>query len=65
MWIGETIADIVGYPLAAVFVTMLGTLVPLAFWVDAATYLASAALLSTIVYATSETQPHREANSPG
>jgi MFS family permease len=50
MWIGETIADIVGYPLAAIFVTSLGTLVPLAFWVDAATYVASAALLSTIVY---------------
>ena len=50
MWVGETIADVVGYPLAAIFVTMLGTLVPLAFWVDAATYLASAALLSTIVY---------------
>ncbi len=65
MWIGETIADIVGYPLAAVFVTMLGTLVPLAFWVDAATYLASAALLSTIVYATNQTQPDGEANSAG
>ena len=51
MWVGETIADIIGYPLAAIFVTSLGTLVPLAFWVDAATYVASAALLSTIVYA--------------
>ncbi len=49
LWVGETIADIVGYPLAAAFVAVLGSSVPLAFWVDAATYLASAALISTIV----------------
>jgi DHA3 family macrolide efflux protein-like MFS transporter len=49
LWVGETIADILGYPLAALFVTMLGSSVPLAFWVDGATYLASAALLSSIV----------------
>ena len=49
MWVGETIADVVGYPLAGVFVALLGTAVPLAFWVDSATYLASAALLGTIV----------------
>ena len=45
MWVGETIADVVGYPLAGVFVALLGTAVPLAFWFDSATYLASAALL--------------------
>ena len=42
MWVGETIADVVGYPLAGVFVALLGTAVPLAFWFDSATYLASA-----------------------
>ena len=50
MWIGETIADvIVGYPLAAIFVGFLGSALPLAFWLDAATYAASAALIATIV----------------
>jgi MFS family permease len=49
MWIGETIADVIGYPLAAVFVGVLGAALPLAFWVDAATYAASAALIATIV----------------
>jgi MFS family permease len=48
LWVGETVADVVGYPLAGLFVALLGTAVPLAFWVDAATYLASAALLATI-----------------
>ncbi len=49
LWVGETIADVIGYPLAALFVAALGTAVPLAFWADSATYLASAALLATIV----------------
>jgi MFS family permease len=49
MWIAETLADIVGYPLAAVFVAFLGTALPLAFWIDAATYAASAALIFSIV----------------
>ncbi len=49
MWVGETMADVVGYPLAGLFVVALGTAVPLAFWLDAATYVGSAALLSTIV----------------
>jgi MFS family permease len=51
LWVGETIADVVGYPLAAAFVAVLGSAVPLAFWVDSATYIASAALISTIVVA--------------
>ncbi len=42
---GETLADIVGYPLASVFATMLGSALALAFWVDAATYLVSAMLI--------------------
>jgi MFS family permease len=49
MWVGETIADVIGYPLAGLFVALLGSAVPLAFWVDGATYLASAALIATIV----------------
>lgn len=48
-WIAETLADVVGYPLAGLFVAFLGAALPLAFWLDAATYLASAALLWTIV----------------
>src|SRR5262245_12230505 len=49
MWVGETIADVIGYPLAAIFVGFLGSALPLAFWFDAATYAASAALIATIV----------------
>ena len=49
LWIGETLADIVGYPLAGLFVLFLGPALPLAFWIDAATYTASAALIWTIV----------------
>ncbi len=48
MWIGETMADVIGYPLAGLFVAFLGSALPLAFWLDAATYIASAALLWTI-----------------
>jgi MFS family permease len=47
-WIGETLADIAGYPLAGLFVAFLGSALPLAFWFDAATYIASAALLATM-----------------
>ena len=49
LWVGETIADVVGLPLAALFVTALGTAIPVAFWLDAATYVASAALISTML----------------
>ncbi len=49
LWVGETMADIIGYPLAGLFVVALGSALPVAFWLDAATYVASAALLSTIV----------------
>ena len=49
LWVGETLADVVGYPLAGIFVTLLASAVPIAFWFDSATYLASAALLATIV----------------
>jgi DHA3 family macrolide efflux protein-like MFS transporter len=49
LWIGETIADTIGYPLAALFVGLLDDALPLAFWLDAATYIASAAIIWTIV----------------
>lgn len=48
-WLGETMADIVGYPLATVFVAFLGPALPLAFWFDAATYVASAMLIASVV----------------
>ena len=49
LWIGETLADVVGYPLAGLFILALGPALPIAFWLDAATYAASAILLATIV----------------
>jgi len=49
LWVAETSADVIGYPLAALFVAALGTALPLAFWIDAATYIGSAVLLSAIV----------------
>ncbi|MGH2408173.1 MAG: MFS transporter [Candidatus Limnocylindrales bacterium] len=44
-WTGETLADILGYPLAGVFVAFLGSSLGVAFWADAATYGISALLL--------------------
>jgi MFS family permease len=49
LWVGETVADVVNYPLAGLFVVFLAGSLPIAFWFDAVTYLASAALLATIV----------------
>ena len=49
MWVGETLADVINYPLAGLFVLFLSSSLPIAFWFDAATYLASAALLTTII----------------
>jgi DHA3 family macrolide efflux protein-like MFS transporter len=49
LWLAETLADIVGFPLAGLFVTFVATALPLAFWIDGATYVASAMLLWTIV----------------
>ena len=47
-WLSDTFADIAGYPLAALFVTFLGSALPLAFWVDAGTYIASALLIASM-----------------
>ena len=49
LWLGETIADVIGYALAGLLVAGLASALPLAFWLDSATYLASAILLGTIV----------------
>jgi len=49
VWLGDSLADVVGYPLAALFVAALGSSLALAFWVDAVTYLASAGLIVTMV----------------
>lgn len=51
LWIGETFADIGGYALAGLFVALLGSQLPLAFWVDSVTYAASAILIGTIAVA--------------
>jgi DHA3 family macrolide efflux protein-like MFS transporter len=48
-WLGETLADVVGYPLAGLFVAFLGTALPLAFWLDSVSYLASALLVVAVV----------------
>jgi DHA3 family macrolide efflux protein-like MFS transporter len=44
-WTSETLADLVGYPLAGVFVWYLRDALPVAFWADAATYLVSAIVI--------------------
>ena len=49
LWVGETAADLIGYPLAGLFVTALGAALPVAFWLDAVTYIGSAVLIGTIV----------------
>jgi MFS family permease len=49
LWVGETLGDVIGWPLAGLFVGFLGASLPIAFWLDAATYGGSALLLSTIV----------------
>ena len=48
MWVGETLADVVGYPVAGLFIAFLGSALALAFWLDAATYIASAVLIATM-----------------
>ncbi len=51
-WIADTLADVIGYPLAGLFVAFLGRALPLAFWFDAATYVASALLIATMAVPT-------------
>jgi MFS family permease len=49
MWVADTVSDLVGYGLGGLFVAFLGPSLALAFWVDGASYLASAALVAAIV----------------
>ncbi len=64
LWVGETIADVVGYPLAGIFVVTLGAAVPLAFWVDSATYLASATLLTSIIVLATRSESETDQGAP-
>jgi len=53
-WTADNLADIIGYPLAGLFVAFLGTAasqLALAFFADSATYVLSAVLLATIAVA--------------
>lgn len=53
-WTADTLADIVGFPIAGLFVAFLGTQaaqLSIAFVVDSATYVLSAILLATIAVA--------------
>jgi MFS family permease len=47
-WLAETLADIVGYALAGLFVAFLGSSLPVAFWLDSGSYLLSALLILTV-----------------
>ena len=62
MWVGETVADVIGYPLAGLFVTALGAAIPVAFWLDSATYIGSALLISTLLIR-KVTEPEEEAEA--
>jgi len=51
-WTADTLADLMGFPIAGLFVAFLGsqaTQLALAFFADSATYILSAVLLATIV----------------
>ena len=48
-WMSETLADVVGYPLAGLFVAFLGSALSLAFWLDSVSYVASALLVVVVV----------------
>jgi MFS family permease len=48
MWVADTFSDLAGYGLGGLFVAFLGPALALAFWLDGATYLASAALVAAV-----------------
>jgi len=47
--LNETLADLIGYPVAAILVASLASMIAVAFYLDAATYAVSAALLAIMV----------------
>lgn len=49
MWVGDTVSDLAGYTFAGLFVAFLGSAFAVAFWLDGASYLASAALVAGVV----------------
>jgi MFS family permease len=49
MWVSDTMSDLVGYSLGGLFVAFLGSSLALAFWVDGASYVASAVLVAAVV----------------
>jgi MFS family permease len=48
-WLSETLADVIGYPFAGLFVAFLGSALSLAFWMDSVSYVASALLVLAVV----------------
>lgn len=54
LWVGETFADVGGYVIAGLFVALLADQLPLAFWIDSVTYVASALLIASIAVAPAE-----------
>jgi MFS family permease len=48
MWIADTFSDLAGYGLGGLFVAFLGPALALAFWIDGASYLASAVLVAAV-----------------
>jgi MFS transporter, DHA3 family, macrolide efflux protein len=49
MWVADTVSDLVGYGLGGLFVAFLGSSLVMAFWLDGASYLVSAALVAAVV----------------
>jgi DHA3 family macrolide efflux protein-like MFS transporter len=50
-WTADTLADIAGFPIAGIFVAVLGADLALAFYVDSASYILSALLIAGITVA--------------
>ena len=48
MWVADTVTDLAGYGLGGLFVAFLGPALSLAFWIDGASYLASALLVAAV-----------------
>ncbi|MGA2512204.1 MAG: MFS transporter [Candidatus Limnocylindrales bacterium] len=49
MWVSDTVSDLAGYSLGGLFVAFLGSSLALAFWIDGASYVASAVLVAAVV----------------
>jgi MFS family permease len=55
-WIADSLADLVGYPVAGLIVVLLGPAIAVAFVLDAVSYAFSAALLVRLPFAPAPTQ---------